>query len=68
VNHSPIEDARACIRLWKVFSREIGIYPVKMAWNCFFGSKEARFDDPPDFKDVNQIVGPYTGLLRADYK
>ena len=52
VNHSPIEDARACIRLYKVFSREIGIYPVKMVWNAIYGSKEARYEDPPDIKNI----------------
>lgn len=43
VNHSPVEDARACMRLYKVFTREIGIYPVRIVWNSIFGSKEARF-------------------------
>ena len=46
VNHSPVEDAKACMRLYKVFSREIGIYPVKIVWNSMFGSKEARFEEP----------------------
>ena len=52
INHSPIEDAKACIRLYKVFAREIGIYPVKMVWNAIYGSKEARFEDPPDIKNL----------------
>ena len=45
INHSPVEDARACMRLYKVFAREIGIYPVKIVWNSMFGSKEARFEE-----------------------
>lgn len=34
------------MRLFKVFAREIGIYPVKIVWNAMFGSKEARFEEP----------------------
>ena len=45
VNHSPVEDAKACMRLFKVFTREIGIYPVKIVWNSMFGSKEARYEE-----------------------
>ena len=46
VNHSPVEDAKACMRLYKVFTREIGIYPVRIVWNSIFASKEARYAEP----------------------
>jgi len=46
VTHSPVEDAHAFMRLYKVFTREIGIYPVRIVWNSLFGSKEARFAEP----------------------
>ena len=68
VNHSPIEDAKACIRLFKVFAREIGIYPVKMVWNAIYGSKEARYEDPPDIKNIDRVAGPYTDIMKQDYK
>ena len=52
------------MRLFKVYSREIGIYPVKLVWNCIFGSKEARFTDPPDFKNVEDIIGPQSDIFK----
>lgn len=68
VNHSPIEDAKACIRLYKVFAREIAIYPVKMVWNSMYGSKEARYEDPPDIKNIDTVTGPYSDIFKQDYK
>ena len=52
------------MRLYKVFTREIGIYPVKLVWNCLFGSKEARYKDPPDIKNTDEITGPYAYLFK----
>ena len=43
------------MRLYKVFAREVGIYPIKMVWNSLYGSKEARFSDPPDIENLNEI-------------
>jgi len=64
-NHSPVEDANACMRLYKVFSREIGIYPIKIVWNQMFGSKEARFEEPKsDIRNIEEVTGPHTDLLR----
>ena len=37
-----------------------------MVWNSLFGSKEARYEDPPDIKDPSQITGPYSELLKQD--
>jgi len=65
VNHSPIEDAKACMRLFKVYCRELKIYPVKIHWNELYGSKEARFTDPPDFKE--DPMGPFADLFKQDY-
>lgn len=66
VNHSPVEDARACMRLYKVFAREIGIYPVKIVWNSMFGSKEARFEEPQsDIKNYEEISGPHSDILKV---
>lgn len=65
VNHSPVEDAKACMRLYKVFTREIGIYPVKIVWNSMFGSKEARFEETQsDIRNYEDISGPYSDILK----
>ena len=60
VNHSPVEDAKACMRLYKVFTREIGIYPVRIVWNSIFGSKEARFQEPHGccIRNIEEVCGP----------
>ncbi len=60
VNHSPVEDAKACMRLYKVFTREIGIYPVRIVWNSIFGSKEARYAEPEGcgIRNKDEVVGP----------
>jgi hypothetical protein len=55
------------MRLYKVFSREIGIYPTKIVWNTMYGSKEARYGDPPDIKDYSELTGPFTDILKNDY-
>ena len=53
------------MRLYKVFSREIGIYPVKIVWNSMFGSKEARFEEPySDIKNYEEITGPHSDILK----
>jgi hypothetical protein len=52
------------MRLWKVFSREIGIYPVKIVWNSVFASKEARFNDQHAVTNIEEVCGPYNELLR----
>jgi hypothetical protein len=68
VNHSPVEDARACMRLYKVFAREIGIYPVKIVWNSIFGSKEARFEEPATttIRNLDDVTGPHTQILKQE--
>ena len=55
------------MRLYKVFAREIGIYPVKLVWNCLYGSKEARYKDPPDINNLEEITGPHSEILKNDY-
>jgi len=35
-----------------------------MVWNAIYGSKEARYEDPPDIKNVQDITGPYTDVLK----
>ena len=53
------------MRLYKVFSREIGIYPVKIVWNSMFGSKEARFEETnSDIKNYDEITGPHTDIVK----
>jgi hypothetical protein len=61
-----VEDAKACMRLWKVFSREIGIYPVRIVWNSLFGSKEARFSEPEGcgIRNLEDVCGPMSSVLR----
>jgi hypothetical protein len=39
-----------------------------MVWNAIYGSKEARYEDPPDFKNPELITGPYSDILKQDYK
>jgi hypothetical protein len=56
------------MRLYKVFSRELGLYPVKIIWNALFGSKEARYQDPPDILNFDGITGPYTNIFRNDFE
>ncbi|CAI2386034.1 unnamed protein product [Moneuplotes crassus] len=67
-NHSPVEDAIACMRIFKVFAREIGIFNVKMVYNQLWGSKEARFIDPPDIKKPDLVCGPYSDIFKCDYE
>ena len=38
-----------------------------MIWNSIYGSKEARYEDPPDIKNLDQITGAYTDILNKDY-
>ena len=65
MNHSPVEDAKACMRLFKVFAREIGIYPVKIVWNSMFGSKEARFEETvSDILNYEEVTGPYSDIVK----
>lgn len=52
------------MRLYKVFTREIGIYPVKLVWNCLYGSKEARYKDPPDISNMHELVGPWCKIFK----
>jgi hypothetical protein len=61
-----VEDARACMRLYKVFTREIGIYPVRIVWNSIFGSKEARYAEPAGcgVRNLDEICGPQSELLK----
>eukprot|EP00347_Sterkiella_histriomuscorum_P010351 403376635 len=66
INHSPIEDARACMRLYKVFTRELKIYPVKIIYNPLYGSKEARYKDPSDIKNSDEITGQFTDCFKLD--
>jgi hypothetical protein len=53
------------MRLYKVYTRELGIYPVKLYWNCVYGSKEARFKDPCDFKNIEEVSGPFSDILKV---
>jgi hypothetical protein len=39
-----------------------------MVWNAIYGSKEARYEDPPDIKNYEKLCGPFTDILRQDYK
>ena len=39
-----------------------------MVWNAIYGSKEARYEDPPDIKNVEKISGPFTEIMKQDYK
>lgn len=55
------------MRLFKVYTRELGIYPVKLFWNLIYGSKEARFADPPDIKNLDEITGPYSHIFKQPY-
>ena len=32
-----------------------------------FGSKEARYTDPVDFKNPHEILGPFSSLFHNDY-
>lgn len=53
------------MRLFKVFAREIGIYPVKIVWNSMFGSKEARFEETQsDIRNYEEISGPYSDIVK----
>ena len=54
------------MRLYKVYTRELGIYPVKLYWNCVYGSKEARFKDPPDIKNIDELIGPQSHILKVE--
>ena len=38
-----------------------------MVWNSIYGSKEARFEDPPDIKNINTIIGNHTEIFKQDY-
>ena len=40
---------------------------MKIVWNGIYGSKEARYEDPPDIKDPSLITGPFTDILKVDY-
>jgi hypothetical protein len=35
-----------------------------MVWNSIYGSKEARFEDPPDIKNINTIIGNHTEIFK----
>ena len=51
--------------LFKVFAREIGIYPVKIVWNSMFGSKEARFEETTsDIKNYEEVSGPFSDIIK----
>ena len=53
------------MRLYKVFAREIGVYPVKIVWNSMFGSKEARFEEThSDIRNYEEIVGPNSDIIK----
>ena len=53
------------MRLFKVFAREIGIYPVKIVWNSMFGSKEARFEETvSDILNYEEVTGPYSDIVK----
>ena len=54
------------MRLYKVFAREIGIYPVKIVWNSLFNSKEARFEEPASttITNLEEVTGPHTTILK----
>lgn len=54
------------MRLYKVFTREIGIYPVRIVWNSIFGSKEARFADPEGcgVRNSDEVCGPLSELIK----
>jgi|LauGreDrversion4_2_1035121.scaffolds.fasta_scaffold1151306_1 hypothetical protein len=54
------------MRLYKVFAREIGIYPVKIVWNGVFGSKEARFIEPDGcgIRNIDEVCGVHSELLK----
>lgn len=53
------------MRLYKVYTRELGIYPVKLYWNLLFGSKEARFKEPEaDIKNLYELCGPFTDIFK----
>ena len=53
------------MRLFKVFAREIGIYPVKIVWNSMFGSEEARFEETQsDIRNYEEISGPYSDIVK----
>ena len=39
-----------------------------MVWNAIYGSKEARYEDPPDIKNLELVSGPYSEILKQDYK
>ena len=54
------------MRLYKVYTRELGISPVKLYWNCVYGSKEARFKDPPDIKNIDELIGPQSYILKVE--
>jgi hypothetical protein len=38
-----------------------------MIWNSIYGSKEARYEDPNDIKNQDEIIGSYTDILKKDY-
>ena len=56
------------MRLFKVFAREVGIYNIKMTYNQLWGSKEARFADPPDIVKPELVCGPNSDIFRCDYQ
>jgi len=38
-----------------------------MIWNSIYGSKEARFEDPSDIRNKDEIIGSYTDIFKKDY-
>lgn len=38
-----------------------------MVWNSIYGSKEARYEDPVDIKNSDQIFGTFTEIFKQDY-
>lgn len=55
------------MRLFKVFTREIAVYPVRMVWNSVFGSKEARFMEPEGcgIRNINEVCGLHSEILKV---
>lgn len=55
------------MRLYKVFTREIAIYPIRIVWNSVFGSKEARFMEPEGcgIKNIDEVCGLHSEILKV---
>ncbi len=39
-----------------------------MIYNCLYGSKEARYKDPCDITNPEDITGPHSEIFQLDYE